>query len=71
MSFRNPFVTDHIYQATEELKEGDSRTIFFTKEIHGVKLVLIPKSKHKISETESTYVLEMIGGDVKWYVNIL
>jgi hypothetical protein len=43
----------------EGLEEGDSKTIFFTKEIHGVKLVFIPKSKYKMSETESTYVLEM------------
>lgn len=47
----------------EELRDEDGKTVFFTREMNGATVVLVPKSKYKMFETENTYVLEMIKED--------
>lgn len=40
-----------------EIEQGDDMTCFFTREFSGTNVVIIPKGRYSLSETDTTYVL--------------
>ena len=49
-----------ICHSPEHLDHNDDRTVFFTRTSEGTTLVIVPKSKYKMFETDTTYILEVI-----------
>lgn len=47
-----------IIYVLEEIKEGDDSLILYSRKIGDKNLAIIPKSRAKVFETDTTYVVE-------------